>query len=102
MVTAAISLSEGRRQPLVGVVGFGTLTTFGNTCLALVAAMILTYRPAAWWMVAVVAGILLLAYRAYGAVRQKHERLELLYESARVAQRSGDLEAFLPALLRQA
>jgi hypothetical protein len=64
MVTAAISLTEGRRQPLVGVIGFGTVTTFSNTCLALVAAVVLMFRPGAWWMVAVVAGILLLAYRA--------------------------------------
>ena len=43
-----------------------------------------------------------LAYRAYTSEREKHERLELLYQSSRILQHSPELDSALAALLRHA
>ena len=46
--------------------------------------------------------IVFLAYRAYVSEREKHERLELLYESSRILQRSPELDSAIVALLEHA
>ena len=43
-----------------------------------------------------------LAYRAYVSEREKHERLELLYQSSRILQHSPELDSALGALLEHA
>ena len=43
-----------------------------------------------------------LAYRAYLSEREKHERLELLYQSSRILQHSPELDSALAALLEHA
>ena len=43
-----------------------------------------------------------LAYRAYLSEREKHERLELLYQSSRILQHSPELDSALVALLDHA
>ena len=43
-----------------------------------------------------------LAYRAYVSEREKHERLELLYQSSRILQHSPELDSALVALLEHA
>ena len=43
-----------------------------------------------------------LAYRAYVSEREKHERLELLYQSSRILQHSPELDSALAALLEHA
>jgi nitrate/nitrite-specific signal transduction histidine kinase len=48
------------------------------------------------------AAVMFRAYRAYGSVRQRHESLELLYESTQLAQGSLHMESTLIALLNQA
>ena len=45
---------------------------------------------------------LFVAYRAYVSEREKHERLELLYESSRILQDSPQLDSALLALLEHA
>ena len=46
--------------------------------------------------------IVFLAYRAYVSEREKHERLELLYQSSRIFQHSPELDSALIALLEHA
>ena len=43
-----------------------------------------------------------LAYGAYVSEREKHERLELLYQSSRILQHSPELDSALVALLDHA
>ena len=45
---------------------------------------------------------LFVAYRAYVSEREKHERLELLYQSSRILQHSPELDRALVALLDHA
>ena len=47
-------------------------------------------------------GTVFLAYRAYLSEREKHERLELLYQSSRILQHSPQLESAVVALLEHA
>jgi diguanylate cyclase (GGDEF)-like protein len=97
-----IWLSGGRPETLPKLFGAGTATTLANTCLSLIAVTVLWERPAAAWLLVVMAAVMFLAYRAYGSVRQKHESLELLYESTQVAQGSLHMESTIVALLNQA
>ena len=46
--------------------------------------------------------IIFLAYRAYVSEREKHERLEMLYQSCRILQHSPELDVSLVALLDHA
>ena len=46
--------------------------------------------------------VIFLAYRAYVSEREKHERLEMLYESSRILQHSPELDVSLAALLGHA
>ena len=46
--------------------------------------------------------IVFLAYQAYVSEREKHERLELLYQSSRILQHSPELDSTLVALLGHA
>jgi diguanylate cyclase (GGDEF)-like protein len=101
-IAIAIWLSEGRPESLPRLFGVGTATTFANTCLSLIAVTVLWDRPAAAWLLVVMAVVMFMAYRAYGSVRQKHESLELLYESTQVAQHSLHMESTLVGLLNQA
>ena len=101
MINIAISASEGRR-PQFPHMGIGTGAVFANTCLALVAVTVLWWQPEAAWLLVSLAGIVFIAYRAYGSVTQKHESMRLLYESTRIAQASMDVESMLLGLLSHA
>ena len=100
-VATVVSLVEGRPQPaqLKQIVGLGTIVPLTNTSLALVGVTIIWSDPRAIWLLAVPVATLLLAYRAYIRERQKHERLEWLYEASRILEGSTDLEAVMLALL---
>ena len=102
MITVAISLSTGKPSDIRDLLGSGSAATFFNTCLALVTATLLWTRPDAVWLPLVLAGLIFGAYRIYGSVRQKHESLEILYESTRRLQESSDMDRVVETLLRQA
>ncbi len=103
-VTAAISLAEGRpqMQTLPRGIGFGSIVSLTNCCLALIGVTILWRAPEATWLVAVPALILFLSYRSYTRQRQQHETLQALYESTRVLQGSLQVESTIRELLAQA
>ena len=59
-------------------------------------------RPGLIWLLVLPLVIIFLAYRAYVSEREKHERLEMLYESSRILQHSPELDVSLAALLGHA
>jgi diguanylate cyclase (GGDEF)-like protein len=103
-IAAAISLSGGapQFQKLPDMIQFGGLVALANTSLALLAVSILWIHSASIWLLIVPVATLFIAYRAYVSEREKHERLELLYESSRILQNSPQLDSALVALLEHA
>jgi diguanylate cyclase (GGDEF)-like protein len=102
MINVAISVSRGRVATFAGLFGIGSVAVASNTCLALVAATILWMHPASAWLLLALAAIMLLAYHAYGSLRQKHDSLELLYESTFLTQGSLQTDSMIPGLLAKA
>ncbi|HEY0444269.1 MAG TPA: diguanylate cyclase, partial [Candidatus Limnocylindrales bacterium] len=103
-IAGAISLSGGapQFQKLPEMLQFGGLVALANTSLALLAVSILWIHTEAIWLLVVPVATLFIAYRAYVSEREKHERLELLYESSRILQNSPALDSALLALLEHA
>jgi diguanylate cyclase (GGDEF)-like protein len=103
-ISTVISLSGGapQFQKLPEMLQFGGMGALANTSLALLAVSILWSDPLAIWLLAVPILTLFVAYRAYVSEREKGERLELLYESSRILQRSPELDSALVALLEHA
>jgi diguanylate cyclase (GGDEF)-like protein len=103
-IATAISLSGGapQFQKLPEMLRFGGLVALANTSLALLAVSVMWVNPMAGWLLIVPLVTLFLAYRAYVSEREKHERLELLYQSSRILQHSPELDSALVALLDHA
>jgi diguanylate cyclase (GGDEF)-like protein len=103
-IATVISLSGGapQFQKLPEMLQFGGMGALANTSLALLGVSILWSDPMAIWLLAVPILTLFVAYRAYVSEREKGERLELLYESSRILQRSPELDSALVALLEHA
>ncbi|MDQ3879495.1 MAG: EAL domain-containing protein [Chloroflexota bacterium] len=102
MIAVVISLSAGQPPELRRLFASGMIATFCNTSLALVAVTVVWRNPDTTWLLAVLAAMLFVAYRGYAALRQKHEGLELMYESTRAVQQSLDADSVIVALLSQA
>jgi diguanylate cyclase (GGDEF)-like protein len=104
LIATVITVSGGAPQfeKLPDMVRFGSLVAFANTSLALLAVSILWLDPSLLWLLALPLLIVFLAYRAYVSEREKHERLELLYQSSRIFQHSPELDSALIALLEHA
>ncbi len=103
-IATAISLSGGapQFQKLPEMLKFGGMVALANTSLALLAISVIWIDPAAVWLLIVPLAVLFLAYRAYISEREKHDRLELLYQSSRIMQHSPELDSALIALLDHA
>ena len=103
-IATVIVLSGGapQYQKLPEMIQFGGLVALANTSLALLAVTILWIDPVALGLLAVPLITLFVAYRAYVSEREKHERLELLYQSSRILQHSPELDRALVALLDHA
>ena len=102
LISFVVALAIGRPPDVAKLIGSGTIAAFFNTCVALVTVTVLWIKPEAIWLPLVLAGMMVGAYRIYGSVRQKHESLEVLYESARRLHQTPDVEAVIETLLRQA
>jgi diguanylate cyclase (GGDEF)-like protein len=103
-IATAITLSGGAPQfkKLPDMLQFGVLVAVANTSIALLAVTILWYSPTAIWLLVIPIIALFLAYRAWVSEREKHERLELIYQSSRILQHSPELDVALVALLDHA
>ncbi|HEY4189033.1 MAG TPA: EAL domain-containing protein [Candidatus Limnocylindrales bacterium] len=103
-IATAISMSGGAPQfeKLPEMIQFGALVAIANTSLALLAVSVLWLDPELLALLIVPLLTVFLAYRAYISEREKHERLELLYQSSRILQHSPELDSALAALLEHA
>ncbi len=103
-IAAAITWSGGAPQfeKLPEMIQFGALVAVANTSVALLAITLLWASPVALWLLILPVGTLFLAYRAWVSEREKHERLELVYQSSRILQHSPEIDTALLALLEHA
>jgi len=103
-IATVISLSGGapQFQKLPDMLQFGGLVAVANTSLALLAVSVMAINVSNLWLLAVPIVVVFLAYRAWVSEREKHERLELLYQSSRILQHSPELDSALVALLDHA
>ena len=85
-MATAISLSGGAPQLrlLPQMLSFSEMVAMANSSLATLAVMIIWFDPRSIILLAVPTAVVFVAYRAYIREREKHERLELLYESSRL------------------
>ena len=103
-IATAISLSGGapQFQKLPEMIRFGGMVALANTSLALLAVSVMWTNPTALWLLVIPLTTVFLAYQAYLSEREKHERLELLYQSSRILQHSPEVDSALVALLDHA
>jgi diguanylate cyclase (GGDEF)-like protein len=108
-VIAAVSIATvitmsgvAQFEKLPEMIRFGSMVAFANTSLALLAVVILKGDPVLLWLLVLPLVMFFVAYRAYLSEREKHERLELLYQSSRILQHSPELDSSLVALLGHA
>ena len=103
-IATVITISGGAPQfeKLPEMIQFGSMVAFANTSLALLAVSVMWIDPVLLWLLVLPLAIVFLAYQAYVSEREKHERLELLYQSSRILQHSPELDSTLVALLGHA
>ena len=103
LIGIAISLSEGALKigTVVQMLVMDFVVTATNTCLALAGAIVISTDPRATPLLVVPALVVYLAYRAYLMERQRHERLEFLYEATRTLSRSPEMVLALEGLLER-
>ena len=103
-IALVITLSGGAPQfeKLPEMLRFGIMVAFANTSLALLAVVIMNRDPLLLSLLAIPLGIVFVAYRSYLSEREKHERLELLYQSSRILQHSPELDSSIVAILDHA
>jgi diguanylate cyclase (GGDEF)-like protein len=101
LIGIAISLSEGavRARTLGHMLALDFVVSATNTSLALVGAIVVATDARAIPLLVVPAITVFLAYRAYLGERQRHERLEFLYEATRTLSRSPEIVQALEGLL---
>ena len=101
LIAAAISLSEGlvRLPTLARMIGMDLVVTTSNASLGLCGAVITATDVHALPLLLVPAVTLFAAYRAYLSERERHQRLEFLYEANRTLARSREIAPALEGLL---
>jgi diguanylate cyclase (GGDEF)-like protein len=104
LVATVISLSGGAPQfrKLPQMLSSSEMVALANGSLAILAVMVLWVDPRSIVLLAVPTAIVFVAYRAYMGEREKHERLELLYESSRLLHYAPELDSAIGALLEHA
>jgi diguanylate cyclase (GGDEF)-like protein len=103
-IALVITLSGGAPQfeKLPEMIQFGSMVALANTSLALLAVTVLWLSPGLLVLLILPLVMVFVAYQAYVSEREKHERLELLYQSSRILQHSPELDSTLVALLSHA
>ena len=70
--------------------------------LALIGVITVSASPAGAWLLAAFGGLLLVAYRAYGALADRHLNLERLYRFSQAVSTSPEADEVMSGLLGQA
>jgi diguanylate cyclase (GGDEF)-like protein len=101
LIAAAISLSEGlvKLRTILHMLSMDLVVTLSNASLGLCGAVIATADARALPLLAVPSLTLFAAYRAYLSERERHKRLEFLYEANRTLARSREIADALEGLL---
>ena len=101
LITAAISLAEEPIKPAVMLHMFWMdgMVTLSNSTLGLCGAVLAYREPSALPLLVVPSLTLYAAYRAYGSERERHKRLEFLYEANRTLVHSREIANALEGLL---
>ncbi|HEY8625340.1 MAG TPA: EAL domain-containing protein [Solirubrobacteraceae bacterium] len=101
LIAVAISLSEGmiRLRTIVHMLSMDVVVTMSNVSLGLCGVIITAADPRALPLLLVPAATLFAAYRAYLSERERHKRLEFLYEANRTLARSREVAHALEGLL---
>jgi diguanylate cyclase (GGDEF)-like protein len=97
----AIALSEGGMRPAVVAQMLATdgIVTITNTSLAITAALVVANDARALPVLIVPVLTVFAAYRAYVSQRERHDKLEFLYEANRNLSRSFEVADALEGLL---
>jgi diguanylate cyclase (GGDEF)-like protein len=104
-VTLVISITSGRISPatfhklLVETTMLGPLA---NTSVALCVTVLLWFEPAGALLMLVIAGVLVVAYRAYSSLRERYANLTRLYEFTRTVHGDAHAEGAVVTLLEAA
>jgi diguanylate cyclase (GGDEF)-like protein len=100
-IVIAIAITEGGVDASMLRQMFGTdaLVTLTNTSIAIAAAIVISTDARAVPVLIVPALTVFVAYRAYAAERERHERLEFLYEANRTLSRSPEVAEAIEGLL---
>jgi diguanylate cyclase (GGDEF)-like protein len=103
LIMVAVTLSEGRPplRTMVQGLGFQLITAATNGSLALLAVFILWNDPHQLWLLGAPVATLIGGYVAYSAERQRHMRMQHLYESSELLQRTPTDGTATSALLAQ-
>jgi len=101
LIATAISLSEGlvKLRTVVHMLSMDLVVTLSNASLGLCGAVIASSDARALPLLAVPSLTLFAAYRAYLSERERHKRLEFLYEANRTLARSREIAHALEGLL---
>jgi diguanylate cyclase (GGDEF)-like protein len=101
LIGCAIGLSEGGLKPrtLAQMLTMDFAVTTTNTSFGLAGAIIVATDARAIPLLIIPAVTVFLAYRAYLLERQRHERLEFLYEATRTLAHSPEIVLALEGLL---
>jgi diguanylate cyclase (GGDEF)-like protein len=101
LIAGAISLSEGLvKLATVGhMLSMDAVVTLSNTSLGLCGAVLTADDPRALPLLVVPSATLYAAYRAYLSERERHKRLEFLYEANRTLVHSREIAHALEGLL---
>jgi diguanylate cyclase (GGDEF)-like protein len=101
LIACAISLSEGvvRLGTIGHMFGMDLVVTMSNTSLGLCGAVLTAADARALPLLLVPSVTLFAAYRAYLSERERHKRLEFLYEANRTLARSREIAPALEGLL---
>jgi diguanylate cyclase (GGDEF)-like protein len=104
LIIAAVSLSEGRLEPrqVARTVCTDLAVAVAVTSVALCAAKLVFSEWTAGFLMAVPVAVMFVTFRAYIAERQRHERVEFLYEAARTLSHAPEIGPALEGLLVQA
>jgi diguanylate cyclase (GGDEF)-like protein len=103
LIASAISLSEGmvRIGTILNMLTMDAVVTLSNASLALCGAVLTAADARALPLLLVPSATLFAAYRAYLSERERHKRLEFLYEANRTLARSHEIAPALEGLLKR-
>jgi diguanylate cyclase (GGDEF)-like protein len=104
LVATVITASGGAPQfnKLPEMIRFASLMAISNTSITLLAITVMWQDPAALALLSLPILALFLVYRAYQEEREKHQRLELLYQSSRIMHHTPELDSAIVAVLEHA